>query len=845
MKLQALLDSFRFDSTFMANVAAWQRIPARPPHYDDFPDALDPRLVDLVRHSGLAPLYRHQAQAIQFALDGQNVVLATGTASGKSLAYHLPALQARLQDPSAQALYLFPTKALAQDQAAALGSLTEALGSSADIPVHIYDGDTPSSQRARIRKTGGMIISNPDMMHMGILPYHPQWADFFGNLRVVVMDELHTYRGIFGSHMANVLRRLRRICAFYGSHPIFVCASATIANPVELAERLLEQPVSLVNDDGSPSGEKHIILVNPPTIDEKMGIRRSYTLETAALAEKFLANDIQTIVFARARMTTEVLLGYLRDSIQNKGLDPALARGYRGGYLPLERRDIEKGLRDGAIRGVVTTNALELGIDIGTLGAAVLAGYPGTIASAWQQLGRAGRRNDLSVGILVGSGAPLDQYVMTHPAYLFEQSPEHALIDPDNLNILVNHLRCAVFELPFEKGESFGAFNDVEALLTVLAESGDVHISNDKFRWMGTGYPAAAVSLRASGSDRVVIQAQGDGTVEAIGEVDRESAPAMVYQGAIYIHEGRQYIIETLDWENGIASAKQIEADYYTSAASSASVQIEEEFESEVVGDCVKTLGRVLVTAQVGSYRMIKRYTHETLGYGEIDLPAQEFETTACWISLTPDLTTQLEAAEILLRPNDYGPNWAKQRDLARARDGYRCARCNAPERDNRQHDVHHLRPFREFGYVPGFNEAYLEANRVENLTTLCSSCHHAVEAATGTRSALGGLSHALHNIATLFLMCSANDIGVVAEQRSTHTKNPTITVYDRAPGGLGFSLKLYEIYTELLTATRDLVKGCPCKEGCPACVGPLGETGHETKQRTLALIEAMIGGGE
>ncbi len=843
MELRSLLDTLRLDTTFMSNVAAWQRLPPRPPRHADFPENLDRPIVELVHKLGLSPLYAHQAQAIEMALNGENVVLVTGTASGKSLAYHLPSLQICLREPAANILYLFPTKALAQDQEAALKKMIDMLDGGAAIRVAIYDGDTPSAQRARIRKAGGIVISNPDMLHVGILPYHTQWADFFRHLKLVVLDELHTYRGIFGSHMANVLRRLRRICQFYGSNPRFVCASATIANPLGLAGRLLEAPVALVDQDGSPSGEKHIILYNPPTLDERLGVRRSYTLETASLAGQFLSHQIQTIVFARARLTTEVLLGYLRDTLQTQGLDPALVRGYRGGYLPLERRDIEKGLRQGDIRGVVATNALELGIDIGTLSAAILAGYPGTIASTWQQLGRAGRRNDLSVGILVGSGAPLDQYIMTHPAYVFERSPEHALIDPDNLNIVVNHLRCAAFELPFERGEHFGTFQDVDSVLGVLAEEGEIHESNGVFRWMAGSYPAGSVSLRTSGSHRVVIQARADEQVEVIGEIDRESAPTMVYQGAAYIHEGRQYVIEALDWENGIATAKQAELDYYTTAASSSSIQIEEEFETETVGDCVKTLGRVIVTTQAGSYRMIKRYTHETLGYGEIDLPAQEFETTAYWVSLTPDLTTQLEEANILLRPNDYGPNWPQQRDKARARDGYRCTRCGAPERENRQHDVHHLRPFREFGYVPGQNEAYLEANRLENLTTLCSNCHRAVEASTGTRSALGGLSHAVHNIATLLLMCSANDIGVLAEQRSTHTKMPTITIFDRAPGGLGFSLKLYELHADLLKGAMELVRDCPCAEGCPACVGPSGEVGGETKNLTQALLDAMLTG--
>jgi len=483
MALNELLDTLRLDPEFMKNVAAWERLPARPARYAPYPDRLDRRLVELVERMGLAPLYTHQAQAIEAALDGQNVVLVTGTASGKSLAYHLTALQAILADPAATALYLFPTKALAQDQAASLAALLDQLEGSQSIGIHIYDGDTPQSHRARIRREGRIIISNPDMLHVGILPYHIQWERFFANLRLVVLDETHTYRGIFGSHMANVLRRLRRICRFHGSDPVFMCASATIANPVQLAERLIEAPVTLADQDGSPSGEKHVILYNPPVLNERLGVRRSYALETSALAGRFLAADIQTIVFARSRLTTEVVLGYVRDALSAQRRSAAV-HGYRGGYLPLERREIEQGLREGTIQGVVATNALELGVDIGSLTASILAGYPGTIASTWQQIGRAGRRAEASVGVLVGSGAPLDQYILAHPAYLFERSPEQAMINPDNLAILVNHLRCAVFELPFAPDEPFGNFADVGSVLAVLAEEGEVHSSPSGYRWV-------------------------------------------------------------------------------------------------------------------------------------------------------------------------------------------------------------------------------------------------------------------------------------------------------------------------------------------------------------------------
>ncbi len=841
MDLDDLLNQLRFDPSFMNNVAAWERIPARPAQYAEFPPTLDARLVSALRAKGMSPLYTHQVQAIDASLDGQNVVLVTGTASGKTLAYHLPTLQFMLQQPDATALYLFPTKALSQDQAAALGELLGALEGFPRIPVNVYDGDTPQGHRTRIRKEGGVIITNPDMLHMGILPYHSRWAGFFQSLRIVVLDELHTYRGVFGSHMANVLRRLRRICRFHGSDPLFVCTSATIANPKDLAERLLGANVVLVENDGAPRGEKHIILYNPPTLDDTSGLRRSYTLESKSLAGRFLAANVQTIVFARARLTTEVLLGYVRDEAERLGQDKGGIRGYRGGYLPLERREIERGLRSGEISGVVATNALELGVDIGALGAVILAGYPGTIASTWQQIGRAGRRAGISAGVLVASGAPLDQYIATHPRYLFERSPEHALINPDNVLILAEHLRCAAYELPFEEGEGFGSVEDAKEILNLLTESGEVHHSGNMYRWVSDTYPAAEVNLRTGTSDTVVIQDHTGSEPEVIGEIDRQSAPTMVYSGAVYLHEGRQYLIEALDWEQGIARATQAEVDYYTDASAASSVSVEEEYTSELAGDCLKVQGRVMVTHQATAYRMIKRYTHETLGYGQIQLPAQEFQTTGYWIALTPDLTAQLELENILLRPNDYGPNWQEQRDRARARDGYRCTRCQAPERPEREHDVHHVRPFRDFGYVPGQNRKYLEANQLENLLTLCQSCHQAVETAQGKRSALSGLGSVLRNIATLLLMCAPNDIGIVVEQRSTHTKVPTITIYDHAPGGMGLASRLYDLHDDLLAGALELVRDCPCLEGCPACVGPVGEVGADTKALTIKMLEALI----
>jgi DEAD/DEAH box helicase domain-containing protein len=842
MAVEHALEHFRNDVGFTRNVSAWTKLDARPARYGETPPGMDPRLIGTLRELGTSPLYLHQSEAVRSALEGENVVVVTGTASGKTLCYNLPVLNDLLSDSQARALYLFPTKALAQDQVAALGAILEVLQAREQVPVATYDGDTPPARRRQIRGEARILVTNPDMLHTGILPHHPRWAATFEHLKWVVLDEMHMYRGVFGSNVANLLRRLRRVCAFYGSEPRFILTSATIANPKELAERLIEAPVRLIpaDLDGSPRAEKHVLIYNPPEIDPALGLRRAYTLEATRLAEQFLAAGVQTVVFARSRRTTEVLLGYVRDAVDRAGGDPNAIRGYRGGYLPLERREIERGLRDGSVRGVVATTALELGVDIGQLGAAVIAGYPGTIASLWQQAGRAGRRSEISAAVLVASASPLDQFVAAHPSYLFDRSPEMGLINPDNLALLVRHLRCAAFELPFQPGERFGTSQDAQALLEVLAEDGDLHRSNDVFRWVGESYPADGMSLRSGTDDTIVIQDVGGGKPVVIGEVDRATAPVLLHAGAAYLHEGRSFLVSQLDWENGIASVEPAEIDYYTEAAEATELEQLEVYDADEHWTVRRAHGRVLVTAQATTFRKVKRYTHETLGYGAIDLPPRSFETTAYWMWIAPEIVAGLEAAGVLIAPNDYGPDWHEARAAARARDGYRCRQCGAPEREGRAHDVHHLRPFREFGYVPGENRNDLQANALDNLITLCSTCHHRAEAARGTRSALGGLAYALSNIAPLFLMCDPRDLGSVTELRSKDTGGPTITIYDRVPDGLGLSERLYALHADLLMGARELVQSCACYDGCPACVGPVGTGGGEIKALTIRLIDAL-----
>jgi DEAD/DEAH box helicase domain-containing protein len=575
-------------------------------------------------------------------------------------------------------------------------------------------------------------------------------------------------------------------------------------------------------------------------------VRRSYIQESQAIVLRLLREGVQTAVFGRTRRTVELLLGALRESAAAEGLDPKSVRGYRAGYLSEERREIEAGLRDGSVRCVAATSALELGVDIGTLGAAVIAGYPGTVASFRQQAGRAGRREEESLAVLVASADPLDQFLMAHPEFLLGGSPEHARINPDNLAILANHLRCAAFELPFEKGERFGS-QEVEGLLAALAEGGELHrAENGEVSWIGETYPAAAVGLRTAGADRVVVQETRDGAARMIGEVDRAAAPAWVHEGAVYLHEGRTYFIESLDWPAGIAHARPVETDYYTEATQEVGLDVLAVRDSSEGGALRRAWGDLHISARAVAFRQLRRGTGETIGHGEIDLPPNEYQTVGCWLWVAPDTLGEFEgeAREFLalIGPNDYGPSWQEARRGARERDAFRCARCGAPERARREHDVHHLVPFRSFGYVPGKNENHRQANALENLVTLCAACHQRLEAQQGTHTALGGLAHALHNLAPLLLMCDARDLGVSVELRGKETGTPTITFFDHLAEGLGLSDELYGSLPLLLASAASLIRDCPCATGCPACVGPVAPGAGPVKEVARRLAEILAG---
>jgi len=754
------------------HITALRRLPAVAAQYASFPATLDDRLTRALASRGISQVYTHQAEAIDHALAGRNVVVITPTASGKTLCYNAPVLNAILQDPASRALYLYPTKALAQDQLAELQTMCDLLGTglrrdrigdlsptsdrdrvgdlspTTDIGVFTYDGDTPQDARRAIRGRAHIVLSNPDMVHSGILPHHPRWAKLFENLKYVVIDELHAYRGVFGSHLCNVLRRLRRICRHYGSNPVFLCSSATIANPRELAERLTEQPFELVDRSGAPRGEKFFVFVNPPVVNHQLGIRRSYLGETRRIASEFLERNLQLIVFAQSRLATEILTTYLKEDFEGVPGAPERIRGYRGGYLPLRRREIEKGLRDGAVRAVVSTNALELGIDIGALDVAVLAGYPGTIASTWQRAGRAGRRTSRSAAVLVASSAPIDQFVIRNPAFFFDASPERALIDPDNLHILVDHVKCAAFELPFTTNESFGR-HDVQEVLGVLSEQGLVHQTDDQYTWTSESYPADAVSLRSVSSDNFVVV---DTTREprVIGETDFTSGPSTLHPKAIYIVEAQLYQVEKLDFEGRKAFVREIDCDYYTTAIHYTRVT-----ELDVFGRGVeRSHGEVHVVSRVVGFKKIKFYTNENVGSGELDLPEQQMHTTAYWLTIPADVIARL--------------------------------------------------PY----------------------------------AADDRRDGVVGLAFAMKQVAQLLLMCDGHDIGISIDAGEIDQQ---IYIYDNYPGGIGFSEPLFRMHDELVAATRRLIAECACESGCPACVGPIGDTGPLAKAAALRILDLLI----
>ena len=633
MNLSQLLDYLRQDEAFMQNVTCWRTLPKREAVFAPFPQGLDERVIPALQKHHITQLYSHQADAFSAIQEGKDVVIVTPTASGKTLCYNLPVLNEILKNPDARALYLFPTKALSADQVSELYELIELIG--ADIKTYTYDGDTPGAARRAIRQAGHVVVTNPDMLHSGILPHHTKWVKLFENLKYIVIDEIHSYRGVFGSNLANVLRRLIRLCRFYGSNPQFILCSATIENPEELAQTLIGRPVTKIDRNGSPSGEKHVIFYNPPVVNRQLGIRRGVLPETRRIASMLVNNGIRTIVFGKSRLQVEVLTRQLKELVKDPVGNSGRVRGYRGGYLPSERREIEKGLRAGRIDAVVSTNALELGIDIGSLEACVMCGYPGTIASTWQEAGRAGRRFGASLTILVASSAALDQFIVTHPDYFFGASPENALLNPDNIYILLSHMKCSAYELPFHDGEGFGNAAGSEEMLAYLTDENILRHVGDTYHWSEEDFPASEISLRTAMTENFLIMDITDPAhTRMVGEMDRFTAPMLLHENAIYLHEGTTYQVEKLDFDACKAFIRKVDVDYYTDADLNVALSLLDVLEER--SDA--SYGEINVTARVRMFKKMRFDTGENVGYGPVMLPETEMHTTALWWTVPDDI---------------------------------------------------------------------------------------------------------------------------------------------------------------------------------------------------------------
>lgn len=787
LTLREWLARMEGNGRFRENVRAVKHLPAAQGRFADYPDWVHPRLHQALEKRGIRRLYSHQAEAIEQVRRGRDVVLITPTASGKTLCYNLPVLQQILLEPDTRALYLFPTKALAQDQMHEIHGLIGELG--ADIKTFTYDGDTPDDARQAIRKQGHVVVTNPDMLHAGILPHHTKWQKLFINLKYVVIDELHVYRGVFGSHLTNVIRRLVRVCRFYGAEPVFICCSATVANPLEHASRLLERPMELIAASGAPAAAKTFMLYNPPIVNRELGIRQSALTPARKLAADLIANAIQTIIFTTSRLNVEILTKYLKDRFtRGKPLDDRFVTGYRGGYLPHLRRRIEAGLRDREVMGVVSTNALELGIDIGDLEACIMVGYPGSIASTWQQAGRAGRRTGQSFAILIARSGPMDQFLVEHPDYFFSRSPEHCRINPDNLLILLHHLKSAAFELPFEKGEHFGSEN-IEELLDYLAEKGVLHRVADRWHWAAESYPADEVSLRSINPENVVVvDTTETGRHRVIAEVDWDGAFTSVHTDAIYMVESQQYHVDRLDLERKKAYVRKVDVDYYTDAMTYTHVRVIDAFEQKRHRDAIVEHGEVQVVRKVVGYKKIKFYTLENLGFGDVNLPEKDMHTSSYWFTIPKDILMQLRFSQTEILDGLAGLGYS----------------------------LHHL------------------------AAMLLMADLYDLDRAIGDKSGEWFVRHG-PLARTIMALPPGGDPSMLKAPAMVDAFDPTLFIFDAYPGGIGFSELLFKEHERLLLSAQQLLCRCSCTHGCPSCVGPTLEVGVAAKETALAILASIL----
>jgi len=821
---------------FQKNVAAVHTILPKKAAFADFPENFHPELIDFFRSQGVQSLYSHQLQSLEELRQQHNVVITTGTSSGKSLIYQASILQQWLTDDASTALLLYPTKALANDQLVPFHEVIDFLGKKGMNPklkAAIYDGDTSQPDRIAIRNSTSILLTNPDMLHLSMLPHHTMWKQFFSHLRFIVIDEVHIYKGVFGSHFANVMRRLKRIIQFYGGNPLFICTSATIHDPQEFVEKLLECPFSAIKEDGSAHGEKKVYFYNPPIVDEQLAIRRGILEEGLKIATLSIRNDLQTLVFVRARRSVEILLRKAKEILPSGSIV-----GYRSGYLAAERRKIEQGLKNGKIACVAATNALELGIDIGGMDRVILLGYPGTIASFIQQIGRAGRKTKASSAVFVASMDPLDQYLLQNPSFIRENSPEQPLIDPQNLLILFNQLRCAAYELPFRKNDRFGNISTeiLNNYLDILCAKGDLVERDNKYYWIGDTYPAADISIRSISTAPFDLLVQEQDAVRKIGEVDGESVLWMTHPGAIYLQEGESYLVQDLALDEHKVILEKGDFPYYTNPKKQQEIAIQDILESQSQENASFTYGNVTVTSQVVGYDKLDWSSNEIIETVGLDLPSSELSTQAFWMVISEKTVEILRKNALWYSdPNDYGEHWEAIRLQILERDQQRCSLCGKQGNTSLQLHVHHKKPFRTFADPA-------TANDPANLITLCEQCHQRVEQTVRIHSGLSGLGYLFSHLAPLYLMCDLHDLGLFVEPRwKPAGYAPVIMLYDAFPGGIGLSDALYRKYTKILEDAQSIIQHCGCTWGCPACVGPVNQEFLNPKEATLALLREIL----
>lgn len=822
------MDNNILHRSILQNIAIHKTHKACKAKLSEFPKTLNEKIINYFNDKGIRKLYSHQRLAIEKILKGDNAVITTGVDSGKSLCYQIPILQQIMDDANSRAILLFPTKALTQDQKVKFSKLASDVINQ-KIGIGIYDGDTPAEKRRVIKRSANLLFTNPDMLHLGILPHHTNWSEFFQNLKFVIVDEVHIYRGVFGSHFANVIRRLKRVAKFYGSNPQFILTSATLSNVADFTKKLIEEDVEIIDQDGSPTGKKNYYIYNPPIINKELGIRRSAMQESVKIAAELFQQKGQSLIFSESRRSVELILSYLRRKVDEE----ELVQGYRSGYLSSDRREIERKLRSGKIRTVVSTNALELGIDIGGLDNVLINGFSGSIVSTRQQFGRAGRSGKEASCILVASSNLIDQYLVKHPEFLFDQNPEQALIDPDNPFILLHHLKCALFEKPFITGEKFGDLpkDILDQYLKILQNYDLAYESDDKIFWKANSYPANEISLRTTGAGEFVLKCND----KTIGIVDENSAYWFTHPHAVYIHQGQTHLVTKLDIPNKLVELEEKKTDYYTQTQSKTDFELIKLRQKEEIIGGEKFHGQIKVTDIVKGFKKQKWHTNEILGYEDLELPPQETITYGYWFAISEDVISKLTDKKMWNnKGNNYGPDWKNLRQIVRKRDEHECQHCGAVEQD-KAFDVHHKIPFKQFASAE-------QANQKSNLITLCPSCHKKAERSFYVQSGLAGLAYLFRNIAPFFIMCDGKDIRVHSTNRiGLGTQDPGLVIHDSMPGGIGLSEKLYSLHYQLLWEAFKITNSCECENGCPSCVGPVAENGTGAKKQVIQIIKDLM----